>query len=159
MDYSIEMRTIEPVRVAYLHYKGVATKANAYFPSVFKAIQGKASGAPFFNYHSIHPESKMGELDLCVPTEQTPFGNGIEVKTLPAFKALCTTHIGSYETLIQGYNAIYQFAKANNLELQSPFREIYIKGPGLFLKGNPKHYITEIQFPIKESHHECNCRK
>jgi len=31
-----------------------------------------------------------------------------------------------------------------------PFREVYIKGPGMFLKGNPEKYITEIIFPLEK---------
>jgi hypothetical protein len=26
-----------------------------------------------------------------------------------------------------------------------PFRESYIKGPGLIIKGDPKNFLTEIQ--------------
>lgn len=29
-----------------------------------------------------------------------------------------------------------------------PTREIYVKGPGLIFKGNPKNYLTEIQLPF-----------
>lgn len=32
----------------------------------------------------------------------------------------------------------------------SPTREVYVKGPGLIFKGNPKNYLTEIQLPFKE---------
>ena len=31
MDYQIEIRNIESVRVAFLHYKGIATEANKFF--------------------------------------------------------------------------------------------------------------------------------
>ena len=31
---------------------------------------------------------------------------------------------------------------------QWPSREIYLKGPGMFFKGNPHKYVTEIQLPI-----------
>jgi effector-binding domain-containing protein len=150
MEYKIEVRDIEPTRVAFLHYKGIASEANNFFPNVFKSIQGKTNGAPFFCYYVMNQETKMGEMDLCVPTEETPVGNGIEVKEMPLIKAVCTTHIGSYETLFQAYEAIDQYAAEHKLQLQPPFREVYIKGPGMFLKGNPDKYITEILLPIKE---------
>lgn len=150
MDYAIEIRNIEPVRVAFLRYKGIATEANKFFPNVFKSIQGKANGAPFICYYVMNPDTKMGEMDLCVPTEETPAGNGIEVKEIPNIKAVCTAHIGSYETLYHAYEAIDRYAADHKLQLQPPFREVYVKGPGMFLKGNPNKYITEIQFPIRE---------
>ena len=99
----------------------------------------------------MNPETKMGDMELCVPTEATPSGNGIEVKEMPRIKAVCVTHIGSYETLTSAYAAIDSYAEQNKLKLRPPFREVFIKGPGMFLKGNPDKYITEIQFPIQEN--------
>ncbi|HBH0630399.1 TPA: AraC family transcriptional regulator, partial [Clostridioides difficile] len=32
----------------------------------------------------------------------------------------------------------------------TPWREVFIKGPGMLIKGNPDNYITEIIFPLKE---------
>ena len=150
MDYQIEIRAIEPVRVAFLHYKGIATEANKFFPNVFKSIQGKSNGAPFFCYYVMNPKTKMGEMDLCVPTEENPIGNGIEIKEVSSVKAVCTTHTGPYKALSHAYEAISRYAAEHKLQLQPPFREVYVKGPGMLLKGNPNHYITEIQFPIRE---------
>lgn len=150
MDYQIEIRDIEPIRVAFIKYKGVATEANKVFPNVFKSIQGKANGAPFICYYVMDQKSKMGEMELCVPTAETPNVNGITVKEMKQIKAACVTHIGSYETMHYAYEAIDRYARENNLILQPPFREVFIKGPGMFLKGNPNKYITEIQFPVKE---------
>lgn len=148
MKYQIEIREIEPVRVAYMKYKGIATEANKVFPNVFKAIRGKVNGAPFFSYLSMNPETKLGEMELCVPTSENPVGNGIEIKEMPRIKAVCVTHIGSYETLPLAYAAIDKYAADNRLQLMPPFREVFIKAPGMLLKGNPNKYITEIQFPI-----------
>ena len=149
MQYQIEIREIEPVRVDYMKYKGIATEANKIFPNVFKSIRGKVNGAPFFSYLAMNPETKQGEMELCVPTVENPAGNGIEVKEMPRIKAVCVTHIGSYETLPLAYAAIDKYAADNGLILTLPFREVFIKAPGMFLKGNPDKYITEIQFPIK----------
>ena len=149
MQYQIEIRETPPVRVAYMKYKGIATEANKIFPNVFKSIRGKVNGAPFFSYLAMNPETKKGEMELCVPTVENPAGNGIEVKEMPRIKAVCVTHIGSYETLPLAYAAIDKYAADNGLILTPPFREVFIKAPGMFLKGNPDKYITEIQFPIK----------
>lgn len=150
MEYRVEIRDVEPVRVAYMKYRGNTAKANQVFPNVFKSIRGKADGAPFFSYLSMDPKTKTGEMELCVPTAQTPAGNGVEAKEMPRIRALCVTHTGSYETLPAAYTAIDRFAAEHGLKLTPPFREVYIKGPGMFLKGNPDKYITEIQFPIEE---------
>lgn len=150
MNYTMEIKNVEPVRVAYMEYSGVVSEANNFFPNVFKSISGKSNGAPFFCYYKLNPETKIGELDLCVPTSETPNRNGISIKEMPTVKALCTTHIGSYETLFHAYEAIHKYALENAISLTPPYREVYIKGPGIFLKGNPNKYVTEIIFPIAE---------
>lgn len=150
MNDQIEIRDIEPIRVAYMRYEGIATEANKVFPKVFQSVCGKTNGAPFFNYISMNPETRIGVMELCVPTAETPLGNGMEVKELPRFKAVCATHIGAYETLNDAYTAIDLYAAENGLKLMPPFREVFIKGPGMRLKGNPEKYVTEILFPIRE---------
>lgn len=150
MKYEIEIRDIEPIRVAYMRYRGIVAEANKVFPNVFKSIRGRSNGAPFFNYLEMNPETKQGEVELCVPTAEIPLGNGVETKEIPRVRAICVTHIGSYETMSNAYEAIDKYAMKNNIQLQSSFREVYIKGPGMLLKGNPEKYITEIIFPIKE---------
>jgi effector-binding domain-containing protein len=42
-----------------------------------------------------------------------------------------------------------QQANERKLNLALPTREIYLKGPGMIFKGNPKNYLTEIQLPFK----------
>lgn len=150
MDYKIEVRDIEPVRVAFMRYKGIVTEANRVFPKVFQSIRGKANGAPFFSYHVMDEETKRGDMELCVPTAESPAGQGVEVKEMPRIKAVCTTHIGSYETLGMAYAAIDEYAAENGIQLAPPCREIFIKGPGMMIKGNPDKYMTEILFPIRE---------
>ena len=129
MEYQIEVREIEPVRVAFMKYRGIVAKANKVFPNVFKSVRGKTNGAPFFSYQSMDPKTGFGELELCVPTEEIPAGNGIEVKEMPRIKAICVTHRGSYETIELAYTAIDEYAAVHELRLAAPFREVLIKGP------------------------------
>lgn len=150
MNYDFEIKNIESLRVAYISFNGVVSEANKLFPSIFKSIKGNANGSPFFNYYKMDPKTQNGEIKVCVPTAETPSVNGVEIEIVPSIKALCTTHIGPYKTLFNAYEAVYAYAKENNLSLKSPFREVYIKGPGMILKGNPNKYITEIIFPLKE---------
>lgn len=150
MNYKIEIRDIESVRAAFIKYKGIVSNANKVFPEVFKAIGGKANGAPFFCYYLLDKETKSGEMDLCVPTDAEPSRDGVTVREMPGIHALCTTHVGSYESINCAYDALEKYAEENGMKLDVPFREIYIKGPGMIFKGNPEKYITEIQIPLKE---------
>ena len=149
MNYEIEIRQTEPQRVAFLKVQGKVKEANRFFPNVFKSIRGDSCGSPLFNYLSLSPETGEGVVELCVPTDAQPSGAAVTIKTLPSIKVLCTVHKGSYETLKQAYTALEQEAERQNIKLGMPIREIYIKGPGMVLKGNPDKYITEIQIPIE----------
>lgn len=150
MNYEIEVRDIEPARVAYMRFTGSALDASKAFPKVFQSVRGKNNGAPFVSYLSMNASTQIGEMELCVPTSATPTTNGVEVKELPRIKAVCITHTGPYETLGNAYAAIDAYAAENGLTLVRPFREVYIKGPGMLVKGNPEKYVTEILFPIQE---------
>lgn len=150
MNYKFEIKAIEPVTVATMRYKGPFTEASKQFPNVFKAIRGKSNGAPFFCYHTVDQKTGICELELCVPTAESPNRNGVTLKDLPRAKAVCITHIGPYDALPMAYEAIHRYIQENSLSIQPPWREVFIKGPGMIIKGNPNKYITEIMFPLKE---------
>jgi effector-binding domain-containing protein len=46
------------------------------------------------------------------------------------------------------YAKILSEAGRRDLKISLPTREMYLKGPGMIFKGNPKNYLTEIQLPI-----------
>jgi effector-binding domain-containing protein len=40
---------------------------------------------------------------------------------------------------------VFEYLKSHKLEPLSPTREVYLKGPGMIFRGNPRKYLTEIQ--------------
>ena len=54
---------------------------------------------------------------------------------------------GPYDQLGRSYAKMLQHANDRKLNLALPTREVYVKGPGMIFKGNPKNYLTEIQLP------------
>jgi effector-binding domain-containing protein len=58
-------------------------------------------------------------------------------------------HQGSYDSLGRSYQALTDYVRTKGLEVEKPTREVYLKGPGMFLRGNPAKYLTEIQFPLR----------
>ncbi len=158
MTYEIRIKETEKMRVVYTNYQGKLENpkelfpklASKNFPKLFKSVKGKAIGAPFFNYLDFEKDSKLAKLDICLPSFEKPSSSEVLVKDLASIKVLSTIHTGPYEELIKAYKAIEDYALENKIKIQLPFREIFIKGPGRFLKGNPEKYITEIQFTIGE---------
>jgi effector-binding domain-containing protein len=59
-------------------------------------------------------------------------------------------HKGPYDNLTRSYEKISTYVKEHGYKVKLPTREIYVKGPGMILKGNPDNYLTEIQMMIED---------
>lgn len=68
---------------------------------------------------------------------------------MPGGKCVSLIHKGPWDKLGDSYERIMSYIKEKGYETVIPSREIYLKGPGIILKGNPKNYLTEIQILIK----------
>ena len=149
MNYEIKIRDIEPVLAATLRFSGKHKEAGKHFPDIYKALKGQSSGSPFFCYYN-KEYKETADIELCVPVSEKKELKGIIIKELPRIKAVSTVHTGSYETIRYAYQALTEYITEKKLETELPVREVYIKGPGMFFKGNPDKYITEIIIPLKE---------
>jgi effector-binding domain-containing protein len=47
----------------------------------------------------------------------------------------------TYHQLPRSYGRIFDYIKEKKLKAVAPIREIYLKGPGMIFKGNPKNYL------------------
>ena len=147
MNYEIKIKDIEPVLVATLRFNGKPKDAGKHFPDIYKALKGQSSGSPFFCYYD-EELREIADIELCVPVSEKKELRGIVIKELPRIKALSTVHTGSYETIRNAYQALSEYISEKKLKTDLPVREVYIKGPGMFFKGNPDKYITEIIIPL-----------
>jgi len=69
----------------------------------------------------------------------------------------CVIHHGSYDTLVQAFNALLQWIGPNNYQIAGPNREIYLQPKIIdadFMGGFERSTI-EIQFPVCISHSGC----
>jgi len=151
MEYQVEIRDITSVDVISIRFNGKYSDMGKHIGSLYKAAKNNNSGAPFALYHD-DDYKEEADIELCVPTKKliaVTDGN-ITSKTLPAIKATCVTHKGGYDRLNLAYKALLDYAKSENLILQTPSREVYTKGPGVIFRGNENNYITEIITPFQE---------
>jgi effector-binding domain-containing protein len=110
------------------------------------------TGPPMAIYHDAEYREKDADVEAAVPVAgNLPPHPRISVKVLPAEEQMaCLIHKGPYENFNQAYKALMSWVEANQYQIAGPNREIYLKGPGRFLKGNPDNYLTEIQLPVKK---------
>ena len=72
----------------------------------------------------------------------------MEYKALHACRIISTIHVGPYDEVGRAYQRLIDYRNKYSLTKNDYTREIYIKGPGMLFRGNPRKYITEVQMPI-----------
>src|SRR3712207_7767344 len=72
MEPKFEIKDMESLEVAYLLYKGHISGAQKEFPNIFKSIGGEIMGSPFIIYRNIDQNTKIGEFELCMPSNIKP---------------------------------------------------------------------------------------
>lgn len=59
-------------------------------------------------------------------------------------------HIGSYSSETPTIERLYKFVEQSGYIIAGDHEEEYLKGPGMFFKGNPDKYYTIIRYNIKK---------
>lgn len=147
-DYKFEIKHFPALRVASLRTRAPYGQTGEQFAKLYKAVKGGGNGAPFNLYYD-GEHADPADMETCVPLKESAHPSGVTVRTVPAFRALCTVHVGPYGTLNLAYKALIDYANEHQLQMETPSREFYRKGPGMIFKGDPGRYETEIAIPLK----------
>ena len=84
-----------------------------------------------------------------MPVRQGKRLDGVSLRELPRARCVSLLHKGPYDELGRSYAKLLKYVKERGYSIEMPTREVYIKGPGMIFKGNPRNYLTEIQFPLR----------
>ena len=149
--FEIEEKEVETVLIAGMRIRGKYQEVGRVFGILAKkmgpAINGKAMTLYF------DPDFKDDDADFepCFPVRKGRDSEGISVRELKGGRAVTLMHKGPYENLGESYKKLFDYIHRKEIKTLLPCREIYWKGPGMILKGNPKNYLTELQVMIGES--------
>jgi DNA-binding transcriptional MerR regulator/effector-binding domain-containing protein len=152
LQHPIEDRSLEPILVAIVRWSGSYDESGKAVGRVLRRFGRLAAGSPFNLYYDL--EYKDGDADVAsgVPLRQQGRASAaappFAVLTLPAVRALCLRHRGPYAEIDRSYARVLAEVQARGLQPTAPSREIFLKGPGLLFRGNPRDYLTEIQVPV-----------
>lgn len=146
--YEMTLEEIPATLAASIRFTGKYSEIGEYVPLLYKAVQGNVNG-PVINCYYDEECMEQADMELCLPTKKQVTANSITCKYLPAIKAVSTTHYGSHEMLHFAYKALFNYVNEHGIAVITPFREIYVKSPGMIFKGNPQNYVTKILFPYK----------
>lgn len=146
---AIEEKDLGPQLIAGVRMKGHYSDCGKGFAKIGKALGRHMTGKPFCLYYDGEYREGDADLEACVPLKREAAADGIDVRTLPGGRCVALLHRGPYETLGKSYERLLTHVREKGYEVVLPTREVYLKGPGMLLKGNPEKYLTEIQIPVR----------
>jgi hypothetical protein len=86
------------------------------------------------------PSQEVGESGLHATITTWQYGDVAEL-----------LHVGPYDREEPTITKLTQFIKECRYEVVGEHEEEYIKGPGMFSKGNPDKYLTIIRYRVKKA--------
>lgn len=146
--FTVTEKTVEPNVIAGIRMKGKYCQCGTAFARLGKAVGRHISGKPFCLYYDGEYREDDADFEPCFPLRKQVAAAGISVRTLPGARCLSLIHRGAYDQLGRSYARILEEARRRSCQMILPSREVYLKGPGMIFKGNPKNYLTEILVPI-----------
>ncbi|UCF37286.1 MAG: MerR family transcriptional regulator [Acidobacteriota bacterium] len=150
-DRVAEERTLEDVTIASVRWKGKYADSGVAFSRLFKRAYRHAKSKPFNLYHDECFKEDDADIESCVVVGPGISSiDGLNVRQLQGGPCVSLVFRGSYDQLEIPYTRLTEYVHENGLKIICPIREIYLKGPGVIFRGNPKNYLTEIQFLVEE---------
>jgi effector-binding domain-containing protein len=147
--FDIEEKTVDTVLMAGVRMKGKYSDCGRGFARIGKQFGRHICGKPFLLHYDTEYKEDDAEFEACMPIRKGGETEGISVRELPGGRCVSLLHKGPYEQLGRSYARVLEYIREKGYETVVPSREVYIKGPGMIFKGNPRNYLTEIQMMIK----------
>jgi DNA-binding transcriptional MerR regulator/effector-binding domain-containing protein len=146
--FQCEEKSLPAVKIAAVRMHAPYKDCGQGFSRIGKAFWNQINGPALLLIYD-HDYQEVANYEACMPVRGGQSKDGIEVRELPAGRCVSLLHKGPYEQLGHSYEKALAYVKEKEYKLVAPCREVYLKGPGMFFKGNPKNYLTEIQLMIE----------
>jgi DNA-binding transcriptional MerR regulator len=141
----VQEKTLEPLLVAGIRMKGRYSDCGTAFARIGRSLGRYISGKPLMLHYDPEYREDDADFEPCMPLRQKKAVDGISVRELPGGRCVSLVHKGPYDQLGRSYAKVFQYINDKGYKPAIPSREVYLKGPGMIFKGNPKNYLTEIQ--------------
>jgi DNA-binding transcriptional MerR regulator len=146
--FQIEEKTLAALLVAGIRMKGRYADCGAGFARISRQFGRYIRGKPLLLHYDAEYREDDADFEACIPIGNGQPAAGISVHELPGGRCVSLLHKGPYDQLGGSYAKILGYIREKKLHVLMPTREVYLKGPGMILRGNPKNYLTEIQMLI-----------
>lgn len=145
----IEERSIQPILVAGIRMKGRYDDCGKVFARLGRSLGRFICGKPLLLHYDSEYHEDDADFEVCMPLKTPRTLDGVSTRQLPPARCVTLLHQGPYEQLGHSYAKVIQYINEKKYQIILPTREIYLKGPGMIFKGNPKNYLTEIQISVQ----------
>ena len=147
-NFDVQEKTLPPLLIAGIRMKGRYSDCGKGFAKLGRTFGRDIGGPPLMLHYDTEYKEDDADFEACMPLKQGKAVDGISVRDLPGGRCISLLHQGPYDQLGHAYAKILKHARDNGYTISTPTREVYLKGPGMIFKGNPKNYLTEIQMLI-----------
>jgi DNA-binding transcriptional MerR regulator len=148
-ELEIQERDIEPFMVAGVKMTGSYSDCGKGFATLGRKLGRHIAGTPLCLFYDGEYRENDANFEPCLPVRKNVEADGVSIRELPAAHCVTLLHRGPYEELRHSYARLLKYVKSRGYNVAQPTREVYLKGPGMIFRGNPKKYLTEIQLPIE----------
>jgi DNA-binding transcriptional MerR regulator len=148
--FKVEEKRLDTLLMAGIRTKGRYSECGKGFAKIGRALGRYISGKCFLLHYDSEYREEDADFEACMPVRKEKAVPGISIRELPGGPCVSLLHKGPYDDLGRSYAKILTYIKEKGYEVVMPTREVYLKGPGMIFKGNPKNYLTEIQIVIRE---------
>jgi DNA-binding transcriptional MerR regulator/DNA gyrase inhibitor GyrI len=149
-EFEVEEKSVDTILIAGYRMKGKYSDVGEGFAKIGKKFGRHINGKPMNLYYDDEYKDDGADFEPCMPVRKGEDTDEISVRELKGGKCVSLIHKGDYEKLGDSYKKIFAYINEKGYKYLIPHREVYIKGPGMIFKGNPKNYLTEIQLIIEE---------
>jgi DNA-binding transcriptional MerR regulator len=141
-------KTLEPMLIAAVRMHAPYQNCGQGFSKIGKQFWSQICGPALMLIYD-HEFKEIADFETAMPIKKGKPVPGINVRELPGGRCVSLLHKGPFDQLGRSYEKILAYAKEKGYCIQTPCREVYLKGPGMIFKGNPKNYLTEIQVLVE----------
>lgn len=144
-EFEVQEKRVEPQLIAGVRMKGKYSDCGPAFARIGRNFGRQICGKCLLLHYDDEYRESDADFEACMPIHKGSAVEGVAVRQLPGGDCVSLIHRGPYEQLGRSYAKLFEYINRQGYRIESPTREIYLKGPGMIFKGNPKNYLTEIQ--------------
>ncbi|MEL7372278.1 MAG: MerR family transcriptional regulator [Myxococcota bacterium] len=149
---AVQVKTIPSLLVVGFRTKGRWQDVGPLFGRLARQAGRHIAGPGMSMCHDDEYKDDDADMEVLFPVHrEVAVSDGVTCRVLPEIRCASLVHRGRYEGLSRSYQTVVDWLNEASLPWMRPSRELYHRGPGMILRGNPDKYITEIQMSIPTS--------